>query len=150
MDLASQPGASSWLTSLPIKENWHLSPERCLTHVELCAITGCPTRPQPTVPVLPPCYSLCLWCPLVIHCACGAPLLFTVPVVPPCYSLCLWCPLVIHCACGAPLLFTVPVVPPCYSLCLWCPLVIHHLLSCPSGGFPSLRHEIRDLTARLL
>ena len=37
-----------------------------------------------------------------------------------------------HCACGAA-------------------FVVDHILSCPRGGFPSLRHnEIRDLTARLL
>ena len=45
-----------------------------------------------------------------------------------------WTPLNIptHCACGAP-------------------FSVQHALSCPKGGFPTLRHnEVRDLTAKLM
>ncbi len=84
MDLASQSGASSWLTSLPIKEHGF-----CLhkgAFVDAMALR----------------YG---WTPI------------KTPT---------------HCACGAA-------------------FVVDHILSCPRGGFPSLRHnEIRDLTARLL
>ena len=84
MDLASKPGASSWLTSLPIKEHGF-----CLhkgAFIDAMALR----------------YG---WSPL------------KTPT---------------HCACGAP-------------------FIVDHLLSCPRGGFPSLRHtEIRDLTAKLL
>ena len=84
MYLASQPGDSSWLTSLPIKEHGF-----CLhkgAFIDAMALR----------------YG---WSPL------------KTPT---------------HCACGAP-------------------FIVDHLLSCPRGGFPSLRHnEIRDLTAKLL
>lgn len=33
---------------------------------------------------------------------------------------------------------------------MWCQLPVEHALSCPKGGFPSIRQNIRDLTANLL
>ena len=84
MDLASQLGASSWLTSLPIREHgFCLHKGAFLDAMALCY--GWAHSKPPT-----------------------------------------------QCACGAT-------------------FAVDHLLSCPRGGFPSLRHnEIRDLTARLL
>ena len=36
-------------------------------------------------------------------------------------------------------------------MCMWCNFSVQHVLSCPRGGFPSIRHnEIRDVTANLL
>lgn len=84
MDLASQPGASSWLTSLPIKEHGFCLHKGAFVDAMALRYGWAPTK-TPT-----------------------------------------------HCACGAT-------------------FAVDHLLSCPRGGFPSLRHnEIRDLTARLL
>ena len=84
MDLASQPGASSWLTSLPIKEHGFCLHKGAFADAMALRYGWAPTK-TPT-----------------------------------------------HCACGA-----------CFA--------IDHLLSCPRGGFPSLRHnEIRDLTAKPL
>ena len=84
MDLASQPGASSWLTSLPIKEHGFCLHKGAFADTMALRYGWAPTK-TPT-----------------------------------------------HCACGAT-------------------FAVDHILSCPRGGFPSLRHnEIRDLTARLL
>ena len=84
MDLASQPGASSWLTSLPIKEHGFCLHKGAFADAMALRYGWAPTK-TPT-----------------------------------------------HCACGAT-------------------FAVDHILSCPRGGFPSLRHnEIRDLTARLL
>ena len=84
MDLASQPGASSWLTSLPIKEHGFCLHKGAFVDALALRYGWAPTK-TPT-----------------------------------------------NCACGAA-------------------FAVEHLLSCPRGGFPSLRHnEIRDLTAVLL
>ncbi len=84
MDLASQPGASSWLTTLPIKEHGFCLHKGAFTDAIALRYGWIPTK-TPT-----------------------------------------------HCDCGTS-------------------FAIEHMLSCPRGGFPSLRHnEIRDLTARLL
>ena len=84
MDLASQPGASSWLTSLPIKEHGFCLHKGAFVDAMALRYGWTPTN-TPT-----------------------------------------------HCACGAS-------------------FAVDHILSCPRGGFPSIRHnEIRDLTARLL
>ena len=84
MDLASQPGASSWLTTLPIKEHGFCLHKGAFADTLALRYGWAPTK-TPT-----------------------------------------------HCVRGAV-------------------FAIEPLLSCPCGGFPSLRHnEIRDLTATLL
>ena len=84
MDLASQRGTSSWLTSLPIKEHGFCLHKGAFADALALRYGWAPTK-TPT-----------------------------------------------HCVCGAA-------------------FAVEHLLSCPRGGFPSLRHnEIRDLTATLL
>lgn len=84
MELASQPGASSWLTTLPLKEHGFCLHKGAFADTLALRYGWVPTK-APT-----------------------------------------------HCACGAT-------------------FAVEHLLSCPRGGFPSLRHnEIRDLTATLL
>lgn len=84
VDLASEKGASNWLTVLPIEEHGFLLPKRAFIDAVALRynwpLSNCPS----------------------------------------------------HCVCGA--VFSVS-----------------HMLSCPTGGFPSIRHnEVRDITAQLL
>ncbi len=84
MDLASQPGASSWLTTLPIKEHGFCLHKGAFADAIALRYGWIPTK-TPT-----------------------------------------------HCDCVTS-------------------FAIEHMLSCPRGGFPSLRHnEIQDQTPKLL